>query len=84
MIIPQPVEWDSRHIVALMELGRVLNDHARSHDGSSFHLPPVTSATCLLLLLVFFKPGGVLLQDVSLSPYCVLSKKEYYRWIKRM
>jgi len=55
MIIPQPVEWDSRHIVALMELGRVLNDHARSHDGSSFRLPPVTSATCLLLLLVFFR-----------------------------
>lgn len=76
-----PVEWDSRHIVSLLELARVLNEHAcsASAEGAAFALPPVTAATCLAQLLVFFKPGGVLLRDVSLSPYCVIDRKEYYR-----
>lgn len=78
--VPLPVEWDSRHLVSLIELGRMLNEHARSSDGSAhISLPPVTAATCLLQLLVFFKPGGVLLREVSLSPYCVVDKKQYYR-----
>jgi rhomboid domain-containing protein 1 len=78
-----PVEWDSRHLVALLELARVLNEHTTSSSaegGAAFALPPVTAAACLAQLLVFFKPGGVLLRDVSLSPYCVIDKRQYYRW----
>eukprot|EP00878_Enallax_costatus_P021654 GHUV01022941.1.p1 GENE.GHUV01022941.1~~GHUV01022941.1.p1 ORF type:complete len:364 (+),score=118.20 GHUV01022941.1:297-1388(+) len=60
----------------------MLNEHARSSDGSAHvTLPPITAATCLLQLVVFFKPGGVLLSEVSLSPYCVVDKKQYYRLI---
>lgn len=84
--MPLPVEWDYRHMVALLELGRLLNDHARSSDPSSgdgFRLPPVTALTCVLQLLVFFKPGGVLLREVSISPYCVVDKKQYYRCSRR-
>lgn len=81
-----PVEWDSRHLVALVELARVLNDLTSSsgaEGAAAFALPPVTAATCLAQLLVFFKPGGVLLRDVSLSPYCVIDKRQYYRWEAR-
>jgi hypothetical protein len=80
--VPMPVEWDSRHLVALVELARVLNEHTTSSSaegGAAFALPPVTAAACLAQLLVFFKPGGVLLRDVSLSPYCVIDKRQYYR-----
>uniref|UniRef100_A0A383WNC0 Peptidase S54 rhomboid domain-containing protein n=1 Tax=Tetradesmus obliquus TaxID=3088 RepID=A0A383WNC0_TETOB len=80
--VPMPVEWDSRHLVALVELARVLNDLTSSsgaEGAAAFALPPVTAATCLAQLLVFFKPGGVLLRDVSLSPYCVIDKRQYYR-----
>jgi rhomboid domain-containing protein 1 len=81
--VPMPVEWDSRHLVALVELARVLNEHTTSSSaegGAAFTLPPVTAAACLAQLLVFFKPGGVLLRDVSLSPYCVIDKRQYYRY----
>ncbi|KAF6251854.1 hypothetical protein COO60DRAFT_580622 [Scenedesmus sp. NREL 46B-D3] len=80
--VPMPVEWDSRHLVALLELARVLNEHtttSSTEGGAAFALPPVTAAACLAQLLVFFKPGGVLLRDVSLSPYCVIDKRQYYR-----
>eukprot|EP00882_Tetradesmus_deserticola_P017382 GHRQ01018620.1.p1 GENE.GHRQ01018620.1~~GHRQ01018620.1.p1 ORF type:complete len:223 (+),score=102.78 GHRQ01018620.1:1019-1687(+) len=85
--VPMPVEWDSRHLVALLELARVLNEHTTTSagGGAAFALPPVTAAACLAQLLVFFKPGGVLLRDVSLSPYCVVDKRQYYRlWTAAM
>ncbi|KAF8057102.1 RBL14 [Scenedesmus sp. PABB004] len=76
--VPLPVEWDSRALVAALELARVLRDHARASDGG-VALPPVTAAACVAELLVFFKPGGVPLRDVSLSPYAVIDKGQWYR-----
>ena len=109
MRVPVPVDWDSRHLVALLEFARVVSDYMHQHDipftllhtpthsttsssrnsssSSSSHeghvvplLPPVSLALVLANLIIFFKPGGVLLRNVSLSPYCVVDRKEYRRW----
>jgi hypothetical protein len=107
MRVPVPVEWDSRHVVALLEFARVINAHLTHHhqlqlaqaahhphssssssssnqctdSSTSFGpaLPPVALALVAANLIIFFKPGGVLLRDVSLSPYCVLDRKQWYR-----
>jgi rhomboid domain-containing protein 1 len=102
MRVPVPVEWDSRHVVALLEFARVINAHYHqqqqqltqpsTHPSSSSSnsctdsssglgpaLPPVALGLVAANLVIFFKPGGVLLRDVSLSPYCVLDRKQWYR-----
>jgi membrane associated rhomboid family serine protease len=84
--VPLPAEWDSRHAVALLELARTLSDTARAagvdgHADAWLALPPVTAALCFAQLLVFFRPGGVRLADVSLSPYCVVERRELSRLV---
>jgi hypothetical protein len=103
MRVPVAVDWDSRHLVALLEFARVVSDYMQQHDipltllHTNTHntssssssttegpvvplLPPVSLALVLANLIIFFKPGGVLLRTVSLSPYCVVDRKEYRRW----
>ena len=45
----------------------------------SLLLPPTTMYLTLACVGIFFKPGGVLLNEVCLSPYCVVQKKEWAR-----
>lgn len=54
---------------------------ASSSSNTYLTMPPVTAALAAALLLVFTRPGGVALKDVALSPYCVLVKKEHWRWV---
>lgn len=63
--------------------GDLDTDSTNGSSSSSTYLtmPPVTAALAAALLLVFTRPGGVALKDVALSPYCVLVKKEYWRWV---
>ncbi len=60
MRVPVPVEWDSRHLVALLELGRVLREYLQG-DGVS-ELPPVTVALMLAQAVPFLMQDGVLLR----------------------
>lgn len=53
--VPIHVDWDSRHIVSLVEFARILNDYIRHSDCTE--LPPVTVGLILANLIVFLKPG---------------------------
>ncbi|GAX79020.1 hypothetical protein CEUSTIGMA_g6460.t1 [Chlamydomonas eustigma] len=44
-----------------------------------FLLPPVTLGLTLACVGLFYKPGGVAVSSVCLSPYCIVEKHEYAR-----
>jgi hypothetical protein len=87
--VPLPAQWDAPTILAFLDCLRsvqlsfvtVAADNLDDGSSSSYlTIPPVTAALVVGLLLVFTRPGGVALRDVALSPYCVLQRKEYWRW----
>jgi hypothetical protein len=96
--VPLPTVWDARTVLAFLDCLRALqyayvtvpafDDHptgssSSSSSSSNVTIPPVTSALVSALLLVFTRPGGVMLRDVALSPYCVIDRKEYWRYALR-
>jgi hypothetical protein len=89
--VPMRTQWESPPaIVAAADLLRVLLSPPSSPSGDAtpddasggpllLHMPPATAAVALGLVAVAAAPGGVLLRDVCLSPYCVLQLHQYHR-----
>lgn len=81
--VPHAPALDQRMLVSALSLAKVLHDQATQHNGSLEFLAqrPVTVALVAVNLGSFLKPGGVLLRDVCLSPYCVVERGEWHRLI---
>ncbi|MEW5308345.1 MAG: hypothetical protein WDW38_000314 [Sanguina aurantia] len=76
--LQQPPVWDARMLLTLANLGNVLVNQA-NHYRESTSVPITTIVLLLSSTATFCHPGGVLMRDVCLSPFCVVERREFGR-----
>lgn len=79
MRLPISMEFDERLLLLLVEAVRASAAHLSNCPPGRAHLFPVSTSLLFLNLGVFYRPGGVLLREVCLSPFCVVERHELHR-----